>query len=354
MHAQRDEPSKPSWCHDRLDSVLPPEIEAPYFDEILDAWILSRYADILTAFRSPSLSPASFNRPTSSDTTNDESPLKMRQETLDALSPTPLRAWREKLAPEAYALADSLPLDQAVDLMAAYARPLCLSLAAMVTEIELPDARGLCEKARQISAAAAEPTDPALDSLANSASAELESHFHSAIMTLRAPGFVALSQTMPCILGNAWFALLQHPLQWTLLRQQPALIEQALEELLRYAGLVRFLCRVATDDVDINGSFIRKGERMILRIVAANRDPERFMQPDQVDVMRRGGGHLALGSGPHSCVGASLIRMAAVTISQPLLKRFSSAKIAQTVDWRGGSCFRAPSSLWVLLSEKES
>jgi cytochrome P450 len=152
------------------------------------------------------------------------------------------------------------------------------------------------------------------------------------------------------LLGNAWFALVQHPLEWSLLHQQPELTEQAIEELLRYAGLARTLFRTATADLDLNGFSIRKGERIILRIVAANRDPERFSDPHRVDITRRDGGHFTLGAGPHSCVGAGLIRMAATTITHPLMRRFRSASLALPVRWQGGSGFRSPSSLWVSVS----
>jgi hypothetical protein len=270
---------------------------------------------------------------------------------MEALSATNLRAWRERLTPEACACVHSLPVEEPVDLLDAYARPLCLSLAAMVTGISRHDAAGLCARAERVSAAAAEPYDPALRRGAKAANVELRSCFHSGPEPLRDSGFVALSQTLPCILGNAWFALMQHPQEWSLLHQQPGLIEQAIEELLRYAGLVRILIRTATADIDLNGFFIRKGERIILRIIAANRDPERFSNPNQVDVTRRGGGHFTLGYGAHSCVGASLIRMAAVTITQPLLQRFAAAKPARGVVWQGGTGFRSPSSLWVRLSE---
>jgi hypothetical protein len=155
---------------------------------------------------------------------------------------------------------------------------------------------------------------------------------------------------MPSLLGNAWFALVQHPLQWRLLHHQPDLTEQAIEELLRYAGLARVLFRTATADLDLNGFFIRKGERVILRIIAANRDPERFSEPHRVDVTRRDGGHFTLGAGSHSCVGAGLIRMAAITITQPLVQRFASATLALPVEWKGGSGFQSPSSLWVSFS----
>jgi len=221
----------------------------------------------------------------------------------------------------------------------------------MATGIDLHSAKNLDEKARHVSAFAAEPYDPALRSVAKSASAELGSCFHSGPEALRDSGFVALSQTLPCLLGNAWFALLRHSRQWGLLHRQPELMEQALEELLRYADLARILFRMAVKDVDLNGSLVCRGERIVLRIAAANRDPERFVHPNHVDIARRGAGHLTLGAGPHSCVGASLIRMGAVAITRPLLKRFVAASLTQPVEWQGGSGFRSPLSLWVHFSE---
>jgi cytochrome P450 len=270
-----------------------------------------------------------------------------------SLSPAQLRAWREQLAPAARALAANLPVEEPVDLMGAYARPLCLSLAGMVTGISRSDAEHLCERARGISAAAAEPYDQALRGSAKCASAELRNYFPPGPEPLRESGFVAISQTMPCILGNAWFALTRFSQQWNLLHRQPELVEQAVEELLRYAGLVRILSRTATTDIDLNGALIRRGERIILRIVAANRDPERFSHPNQVDLARRDAGHLTLGAGPHACVAANLIRLAAIAITRPLLQGFASAIPTLPVDWQGGSGFRSPRSLWVHLIAAE-
>jgi cytochrome P450 len=274
----------------------------------------------------------------------------MRWETMEALSPNQLRAWRERITPEAVALINRLPSEEPVDLMDGYARPLCLSLAAMVTGISRGAAEALCGMARRVSASAAEPYDPAVRVSAKSANAALRGCFHSGPDALRDSGFVALSQTLPCLLGNAWFALLEYPQEWSLLHQQPELTEQAIEELLRYAGLTRTLFRTATADLDLNGFSIRKGERVVLRIIAANRDPERFAEPHRVDVTRRDGGHFTLGAGPHACVAAGLIRMVAATMTHPLMQRFASANLALPVRWQGGSGFRSPSSLWVYLT----
>src|SRR5579863_5903941 len=94
---QLKEPAKPTWTGDQLDSDLPPEIEAPYFDRDLDAWVLSRHADVMAAFRCPSLSLAGPNHKKRSHSNDESSRLKMREETLDALYPAQLRAWRERL-----------------------------------------------------------------------------------------------------------------------------------------------------------------------------------------------------------------------------------------------------------------
>lgn len=351
MHAQREELSKPAWSGDRLDSASPPEIEAPWFDDVLGAWVLSRHADVLAALRSPVLFPSGPHSRRIPGSEDESTRLKIREETLEALSPAQLQAWSYRLTTYVRELADSLPTDRPVDIIGDHARPLCLILGAMATGIDLPDAKSLDERAHRVSAFAAEPYDPALRSAAKSASTELASCFHSGPQALRDSGFVALSQTLPCLLGNAWFSLLQHPRQWELLHRQPELMEQALEELLRYAGLARILFRRAAEDVDVNGSLVRKGERVILRIVAANRDSERFADANRLDITRRGAGHLTLGAGPHSCVGASLIRMGAIEITHPLLKRFSSAHLTQPVEWQGGSGFRSPRSLWVHLRE---
>lgn len=352
MHTRRDDPSIPAWGGDQLDSPSPPEIEPPYFDSILKAWVLSRHADILAAFRASNLSPVSPASRKSSKSSDDSARLKMRAEAMAALSPAQLRAWRERLIPEARTLANSLPIGVPVDLMDAYARPLCLYLAAMVTGTSRNDAAAFCESAQRISAAAAEPFDSALRDSAKSAGAELRDYFHSGPEALRDSGFVALSQTMPCILGNTWFALMQFPQVWSLLHRQSGLMEQAIEELLRYAGLARILSRTATTDIHLNGAFIRKGDRVILRIVAANRDPERFSHPNEIDVTRRDVGHLTLGAGPHACVAANLIRMAALVITHPLVHGFALSKFASPTDWQGGSGFRSPKSLWVHLTKR--
>jgi cytochrome P450 len=343
---------RPEWDSDRLNSTVPPAAVPPYFDTVLEAWVLSRHEDVLAAFRSSHLVPAGADGGDDSEVP-DEMLLAMRQETREALSPSQLRAWRDRLTPRAYGLAFSLARSEPVDLVSEYARPACLALAAMVTGLSVRDAERLQTIARPVSMAAAEPFDAQLRADAAAATAQMKGCFHAEPAALQDSGFVALAHTMPCLLANAWYTLLQQPKEWSMLHQQPELVEQAVEELLRYAGLTRVLYRRANRDVAMHGFLIRKGQRIILRIIAANRDPKRFAQPNQIDV-RRGGGQLTLGAGPHACVAANLIRMAANTMTRPLLEIFATGRLTQRVAWQGGSGFRSPAALHVVLREGAS
>jgi hypothetical protein len=350
MTAQRDDSLIPSWTRDRVDSFDPPEVEGAYFDAELQAWVLSRHADLLAAFHAPSLIRGRRELAKVSLDSEEAALVKVREEVRHAIPRVQVRAWRDELRVQADGLCQQLPIAEPVDLIAAYARPLCLRFAAMVTHIAQDDAEDLEELAKIVSAATADPEDTALRVAAKDANATLRSHFATGPELLRDPGFVGLSQTLLRIVGASWYALTQCSNQWQLLRSSPESIEQAMEELLRYAGVVRMLSRTATEDINLNGVPIRKGDRIILRVFAANHDPERFCEPKKLDCARRDPGHFAFGAGRHACVAANLIRAAAITMTLPLLSRFVSVELVRQVEWQGGSAMRSPASLWAVLS----
>jgi cytochrome P450 len=347
MASGRDGFSLPDSDQEQLDSAC-----APYFDADLDAWVFSAHADLVAAFNDARLvpvggEPAEGEKGQPSEQTDENEHLKMRASTREALSPERLRAWREQLNSEAGSLTERLPAAEPIEMMSVYARPLSLAFAAIVTGISLEDAEQLNHSARIVSIATAAPEHEFSRERAAEANARLRDFFSSGPESLRDSGFVGLSQTLPCLLGNAWCALAAHPAQWRHLHLHPELMDQAIEELLRYAGTVRTIKRTAATDLEINGCQIRKGERVVLRIEAANRDPERFSRPGRVDCTRRDAGHFTFGAGNHSCVAANLIRMAMKTMTAPLAQRFAAARLVRPVDWKGGSVFRFPGSLWV-------
>ncbi len=338
-------------CGYSPEIACPTEAAAPYYDRAQEAWVLSRYADVLSAFRSPELMPAGSGSKPDAELPDPDSIRSMRAATQDALSAEQLRVWREQLESEAQIRVTKLPTDHPIELIDSYASPLCLSLAAMVTNIAPRDAERLRALSEPVSASAAEPRDAELKKSAAAANASLRPCFHSGPAPLRDSGFVALAHTVPCLVANAWFALLQDERQWNLLHREPDHLAHAVEELLRYAELPRVLFRRAVADVEVEGVSVRKGERVILKVMAANRDPDQFPDAERVDIRRRGVRHLTLGAGLHSCVGASLIRLAIVTLTRPLVERFAHAALDRPVEWKGGSGFRFPAALWVSLKE---
>jgi cytochrome P450 len=349
MPASTEIPSQALWSHDRPDSPVSQLAEPPYFDTTLNAWVFSRYADIVSALRTPSLIPVSLTKANPSTTHDDEEHRKMRAEALAALPASDMRLWKDQLLRHSEQLVNSLPENKAVDLLDEYVRPLCLSLASTITQLRHNNASELCPYARASSAFAADPYNSTLRAPAKSAAAQLRPFFPPGPESLRSSGFVALTQTMPALLGNAWFALLQHPHKWRYCHLHPQLTEQAIEELIRYSGFTRILTRLATVDLSINGTEILKGQRILLRLTSGNRDPESFPHPERIDLTRRGAAHLSFGLGPHACVGAGLLRMIAVAITVPLVSRFAAAQLARNVQWQGGATFLTAQSLWVHL-----
>jgi cytochrome P450 PksS len=109
-------------------------------------------------------------------------------------------------------------------------------------------------------------------------------------------------------LGNTVLALLKNPEQWGRLRDDPALVQSATEEGLRYDGSAPFLQRIAREDLMLRGQTIRRGELLVLGLGAANRDPEVFPEPDRFDIGRADNRHLAFGAGPELCLGMALAR----------------------------------------------
>ncbi|SEG73585.1 Cytochrome P450 [Thermomonospora echinospora] len=140
---------------------------------------------------------------------------------------------------------------------------------------------------------------------------------------------VAGHETTANMLALGTYALLSHPAQSRMLREHPELAERAVEELLRYLSIAQFgAVRVALEDVEIAGRRIRAGETVVAALAAANRDPEQFPGPDELDLTREPSHHVAFGHGVHQCLGQQLARVEMQIALPALLRRFPTLRLA--------------------------
>jgi cytochrome P450 len=131
------------------------------------------------------------------------------------------------------------------------------------------------------------------------------------------------------MIGLGVLLLLEHPEQLALLRERPELIDNAVEELLRYISVIPTASpRTATEDVTLAGVTIKKGDRVKCSLMSANRDPAGCPEPDRLDITRVPAPHVAFGHGVHHCLGAPLARMEMRMVYQALFQRFPGLKLA--------------------------
>ncbi len=160
---------------------------------------------------------------------------------------------------------------------------------------------------------------------------------------------VAGHETTVNLIGNGMLALLDHPSELARLRENPALIEPAVEELLRYASPLETATeRYAREDVTIAGATIRRGELVFAAIASANRDESQFPDADRLDITRDPNKHLSFGLGPHYCLGAPLARLEAQVAINTLLQGAGEFRLAvdrEALRWRGGLVLRGLKAL---------
>lgn len=335
------------------------------------AWVFSRYEDVNAILRD--------SRRFSNDARNRHTPTGLRSATafprrsmffLDPPDHTRLRGLVSKaftpgaieaLTPDIQEIMETL-LDQieapaSFDVIQAIAQPLSVLVLARLLGVPPEDWVQLAGWSHRLARMLEPPASAVQDQDAIQAAYELDDYFHgilagqraqpqagliSALSAVEEVGdklsqnellmilrllLVAGQETTTDLIGNGLLALLRHPQQLHMLREEPALMEAAVEELLRYDSPVQVDARAALEDMEIHGRHIKKHQGILLLLGSANHDADVFSHPERLDITRKQAGHVSFGRGIHYCLGAPLARLEAHLAFAALLRRFVDMRL---------------------------
>lgn len=327
--------------------------------------ILSRYADCAKVLRDPDFDVEhAVHMDESFPGWRDQSSVTLLRDSM-LFAPRPDHEWMRKAAAHAFTqrrifeLRDSVATlagevaerlaGGPVDFMAEFARRLPGTVAGELLGVPVSDRDWLRARVMDLSAVLEAQPNPAHIALANTAADEIRSYVESLVAspsgligTLAEGGLsealipnlalilAAGFETTSNLLGNGLAALLDHPSALAQLREHPELVDEYIEEMLRYDPPVHVASRWAEADTEIAGEPVGKGREAIVLLGAASRDPERFPDPGEFRPGRPDNQSLSFGAGPHFCLGSALARLQASVVFPLLLTRFPDLAPAGT------------------------
>ncbi|MFY0571440.1 cytochrome P450 family protein [Archangium lansingense] len=353
----------------------------PYYKT--PVWVATRYKDAVDLMRDarftkdiqkvPEDSPSRQLRTKSMEAINQhmlsvDPPDHTRLRTLVSKAFTPRRVeeLRPRITAIAHRLLDAVQASGSMDLLDAFAFPLPVTVIAEMLGVPQEDQEQFREWTNVI---VNPPTDGNMQTI-ETAGMQFAQYFQgllarrraeprddllSALLSVEEQGdrlsprelismlfllLVAGHETTVNLIGNGIWALLTHPEQLERLRANPALIESAVEEMLRYRGPVETTTqRWAPQDLEFRGQVIPAGESVVASLLAADHDPEHFREPERFDITREPNRHIAFGFGIHFCLGAPLARLEGTIAINLLLERLPRLRLAEEsarLRWRDG------------------
>ena len=369
-----------------------------YWSEIMQVWVLTRYDDVLNLLRDQSRFSSDRQRATNRFVQQMEEFRQAsgpvgRTPTMLSLDPPAHTRMRnlvnkaftprvvERIRPHIHEIADelinALPEPGRIDVVTDLAIPLPVIVIAEVLGVPREDRTRFKAWSSDIAGTLAGPFQPqdVLDR-AQKSSLELADYFReqidlrrrdpredllSALVQAEEQGdllsedellatcvllLVAGNETTTNLIGNGMLALLQNPEQRRALQSDASLIPAAVEEMLRYDGPAQMTSRIATEDMELRGQRVEKGQVLLAILGAANHDPEQFPDADSFDVRRQNNRHLAFGYGIHYCIGAPLALAEAQVAFETLLRRFPEPEPAfEEPHWGASFILRGLKSL---------
>jgi cytochrome P450 len=354
-----------------------------HWDPYLHAWVVTRYADVLQVFqvmsadRTPSperlaalgmeqLGPIARVMVRQMLFLDPPEHSRVRGLASAAFTPRRVERLRERIQEITDGLLDAVVADGEMDVMDVIANPLPAIVTAEMFGMPVEDHRKLKDwsqdfaemlgnfqhnpgRATRVLASvegmttyfrdlvrrqATDPTEGLINALATAVvdgdRLTEEEVVANVIVTM-----VGGQETTTNLIGNGLLTLLRHPDELRRLRDDLSIMPSAVEELLRYESPSQHTARLARTDVELGGKLIKKRDAVIAVMGAANRDPERFREPDRLDLLRADNRHVAFAWASHFCFGAPLARLEGQIVLSTMLRRLPHMRLkSESVEWR--------------------
>jgi cytochrome P450 len=385
-------PIDPEFLRDPYPTYEVLRHEHPVYRHPAGFWVLSRYGDVLAALKNAEVfssaamggqqgGMAGTQRPQvtiGQSLISRDPPVHTEQRNVVNRGFTPARV--KAMAPRIQAIADELfasfESDGRVDLTAALANPLPVSVIAellgldasrrdefkeLSTDIIIGTTQGqmagngekILDSMERFQACIVEAIEdrkshPGADLISILVDAQVGEGILDADSTIGFAGLLlaAGSETTTNLIGNAMLSLLEDPGLRKRVAEDSALLEPLVEESLRHDPPVQLLMRLTTRDIEIEGVTIPAGNLVMAALGSANRDETRFADPDVFDLDRNTAGHVAFGFGNHFCLGASLARLEGTIALGNILERLPNPRhTAPEVEYHGSFLIRGPTRL---------
>lgn len=369
-----------------------------HWDAFMHSWVVTRYDDVLTVLQHysadrtpdvarmealglPGLAPVADVMARQMLFLDAPAHTRLRKLCSTAFTPRRVEAMEGAIDAIAHRLIDGVIASGRMDLIADFAEPFPAIVTASLLGVPLDDHRRLKrwsadfaemlgnfqhnpDRVGRVLASVAEMTDyfrgilrapggmpdgllrSLAEAEADGARLSEEEVIANAIVTM-----VGGQETTTNLIGNGLLTLIRQPADMQALRDRPEIMRSAIEELLRFETPSQHSARIAPDDMVLGGRRIRKGQAVMAIMAAANRDPDRFPDPDRLDLERVDNRHLAFGWAAHFCFGAPLARLEARIAFGALLRRLDAIALdCDSIAWRTNSGLRGMIALPIRFS----